>query len=266
MNLLEATIGDLLRKQGSITSLFPSFNDRVRKVNDINLSETTPFIWKFTVASASKPGHRYDVYVRWKNVAEVLKEKVLNMKLWKKDDSDIDIRLLAPEVMNDTDVELFCSCPADIYYGGQYIRTQKHAKYTEPETRPPVKKNPKQYGAFCKHTQKVFNQLPFYITRFGSWLKKNYNEDIEELAKQAKKRTGAFKKEAEFLRKKEEEEAVRKELAKKKEKENVGKAAEFLRKQAQEKEASKKEEPKKEDLKKEEPKPKKEEPPKEEKK
>ena len=213
-NIFELAYGELLRKQRSINRLFPSFDDRVKKLKDvggIRLHSTTPGTWQFKVASNSRPGHRYDTYLHWKNIEPVLKNKVKDMRLWKKDKSGVDLRKLAIEVMFATDLEVNCSCPADLYWGGQYIRTQKRAKYTNPENRPPETRNPKQYGAMCKHLQLVFDLLPFYASTMSSYLSKTYGDNIEDAEEDARKRAGIYKKAAKFLKKKEEEEEEEKE-------------------------------------------------------
>lgn len=78
------------------------------------------------------------------------------------------------------------NCPADLYYGGQYIRTQRKAKYTDPENRPPVIRNPKQYGAYCKHTQLVMDVLPMYGGTMARYLATEYEKQVEKFEKRAK--------------------------------------------------------------------------------
>jgi len=117
------------------------------------------------------------------------------------------------------------NCPADLYYGGQYIRTQKQAKYTKPEMRPPKVRNPKQYGAFCKHTQLVMDTFPFYATTFARYLKNTYKNAIADEVEKTKKEFGMLKKAATTLKKgrgKSEEETDKKEAPE----DNVKKATE----------------------------------------
>jgi len=86
------------------------------------------------------------------------------------------------------------NCPADLYYGGHYIRSQDkyRAKYGEPENRSPDIRNPKQYGAFCKHIQALFKTLPWYKSTMANWLKKNYEEVIKREEDKAAKRAGKY--------------------------------------------------------------------------
>lgn len=95
------------------------------------------------------------------------------------------------------------NCPADLYWGGQYIRTQKSAKYTEPENRAPNVRNPKQYGAMCKHLQLVFDLLPHYGQTMASYLKKHYKKLIKGTEKATVKQVGMVKKVAKTLKKRE---------------------------------------------------------------
>jgi len=215
----EMSYGEIMRKQKSITYLFPPFKDRVKTVANkggIRLDRMTPGLWKYRVKSASQEGHWYDVYMHWKNIEQAIRRHASNMRLWKKDKSGIDLRRLAVEVMFDTDIEIFCSCPADLYWGGQYIRTKRDAKYTRPENRPPVVRNPKQYGLMCKHLQLIFDLLPAYATTMAGFLNRTYRREIEDAEEEARKKLGLVKQAAKFLKKKEEEEKDEKEKEMKK--------------------------------------------------
>jgi hypothetical protein len=176
-------------KQRDITQLFPQYNQRVQAVNangGIKLVMQLPEVWKFKVASGTKQGKSYDVFLRFKNLSQVLKEFIPNKQLWKKDGSGINLNLLAPEVFNKVDMELSCSCPATLYWGQNYIRTQKQAQFGPPENRAPNIKNPKQYGIACKHGGDVLERLPFYTSTFASWLKSFYSKEIDALVKEIK--------------------------------------------------------------------------------
>jgi hypothetical protein len=210
----EMAYGEIMRKQKSITYLFPPFRNRVKTVANkggIRLDRMTPGLWKYRVKSASQEDHWYDVYLHWKNIENAIKKHTPDMRLWKKDKSGVDLRRLAVEVMFDTDLEVYCSCPADLYWGGQYIRTQRHAKYTRPENRPPVVRNPKQYGLMCKHLQLVFDLFPAYATTMAGYLNRVYRDDIEAAEGEARKKLGLVRQAAQFLKKKEGEEKDEKE-------------------------------------------------------
>jgi len=211
--LNEETYNKLLRKQASIGRLFPNFSDRVKKVaqkGGVKLVDMQPEVWHFKVNSASKDGVRYDNYIRFLNIVEILKKWVFNRNMWVSNEEHVDYRKLAAEVMNDVDIETDCDCFADLYYGGEYIRTQRRSKYGDKENRPPVKKNPKQYGSMCKHGQLVFDVLPFYVSTFSSYLKKFYKPEIDRLEIKFKQELGGVKKATKELGKKVEEPIARK--------------------------------------------------------
>ena len=73
------------------------------------------------------------------------------------------------------------NCPAQLYWGADYIISlpRYDAKYGEPEIRAPRVRNPKKYGAFCKHLQAVFKVLPFYPNSAAKWIKE-YHADLLE--------------------------------------------------------------------------------------
>lgn len=111
--IFEDTYNKILRKQSSIGRLFPNFSDRVKNVaqkGGVKLIDMQPEVWHFKVNSASKDGVRYDNYVRFKNIPEVLGKWVFNRTLWLSDESHVDYRKLAAEVMNEVDLEIDCSC------------------------------------------------------------------------------------------------------------------------------------------------------------
>jgi len=93
------------------------------------------------------------------------------------------------------------NCPADTYYGGDYIRSQPkyQAKYGDQENRPPDKRNPKQYGAHCKHIQALYKSLPWYKTTMAQWLKKEYGSVIQKAEKKASAELTGFQQAAKAL-------------------------------------------------------------------
>jgi len=96
------------------------------------------------------------------------------------------------------------NCPAFLYYGPAYIlgRPKYDAKYTDPEHRPPNKRNPKQYGATCKHFTNVLKALPFYTGTIAKWLRDFYARDIAGYEKEAMREFGWLRKAATVLGKK----------------------------------------------------------------
>jgi len=194
----EVNYNGVMRKQRSITSLFPTFYKRVDKVKasgGVNLLSQTPEVWSFSVASASGKGV-YDVTLHFKNIPEMLTKFVPNVDLWNKDKTSVDYNLLGPEVLNMLDLEVDCSCPADLYWGPEYIKTQKQAQYGHQEQRPPNVRNPRQYGILCKHQEALFDKLPSYNFTFNGFLKKFWSKEIDRIVEDTKNRLKLVKPEA----------------------------------------------------------------------
>jgi cytochrome c556 len=183
-NLNELKYGGFLRKQRSVPKLFPTFYDRVIKVEHagkIKLINQSLDLWTFRVPSATRPGFRYNVYVKFKNIEEILPKYVSDKHLWNEDKTDVDYKKVAAEVLNNLDLESDCTCAADLYWGPEYIKTQRHAQYGDQENRPPKIRNPRQYGIVCKHGQVVFDALPMYTTTFAKFLQKFWSKEIERI-------------------------------------------------------------------------------------
>lgn len=207
----EAPLAAIDRKQASIYSLFPEFDSRVKEVGvkgGIELSTESPGLWGFKVASVTqKPGSKiYDVMVFFKNIEEMINKLVQDRRLWNSDKSSVDKKKLAAELLNKCDIEISCNCPASLYFGMDYIQTQKGTKYGDRENRPPEIKNPRQYGHSCKHAQAVLDALPFYSGTLSKHLNRFFNKNITRSEKETSKVKKEIKKGAEFLKKKEEEE------------------------------------------------------------
>ena len=202
----ELTYAGVQKKQASVTKLFPPFKDRVKAVianGSLELKNKRPGQWDFEIASGTKAGKTYDAVIRFKNLPEMIAKYAKDMRLWKKDNSGVDYRLLGRDVLNNVDVEALCSCPAFQYWGPAYIMTQKKAKYTEPENRPPNIRNPKQYGAVCKHYQVLLDVLPMWVGDMASYLKEFYGKEVRQAETDAKKEKGIYKAVAKDLRKRE---------------------------------------------------------------
>lgn len=184
VKLNEINYNDFKVKQKTITKLFPKFPERKKAIyanGGIRLSEQFPEVWWFKVSSGTKQGLEYDVYLQFKNIPAVLKQFVPNKALWKKDQGSVNYNLLAPEVFNVVDFAMDCSCPADLYWGPEYQKTQKQAQFGDQENRPPVVRNPKQYGFVCKHQDDVLERLPFYTGDFARFLRTFYGDDIQRM-------------------------------------------------------------------------------------
>jgi len=210
--LIEAVVNELnfsgvMNKQRSITRLFPTFYKRVNKVKQagrITLVDMHPDTWLFVAPSSTGSGH-YDLHLHFKDIEKWLKEFVPNATLWNKDKTGVDYNKLGPEVMNKVNLEFDCSCPADLYYGKEYIRTKRDAQFGPPENRPPKIKNPRELGIICKHGQALMDKLPSYNFTFNGFLKKFYSKEIEQIFNKAVQLAGGLKKVAAELGKKEQE-------------------------------------------------------------
>jgi len=197
-DLIEATFSDLTRKQRSITRLFPTFHDRVRAIGSmggLRLRNVDKDNWYFRVHSGTKNDVWYEVIVHFKNIVPRIQELVADRRLWVSDRSRVDLRKLADRFLKKVHIQLYCSCPAFQYWGPAYILSlsKYDAKYSDPETRPPRKRNPRQYGAYCKHTAAMMKTLPFYTTTVAKWLKDFYSGEIKAAEERTKRKYGWYK-------------------------------------------------------------------------
>jgi hypothetical protein len=214
--LVEATASQLRRKQQSVKRLFPDFDAKTKGVEDkggLRLVDQNVNRWTFKIHSGTQDSLWYDAYLDFKLVKPTLERMVKDRRLWVSDGSRVDLRKLAKQFMDKVDIQLYCSCPADLYYGGQYIRSKD--KYdanagNRKETRPPKKKNPKQYGAVCKHLDRLLKVLPFYSGTAARWIKDFYADDIAKWEEEATAKYDWAKKITKALVKKREEIPVEK--------------------------------------------------------
>jgi hypothetical protein len=208
--LIEATLAQVARKQKSITRLFPDFFTNPEKLPGIiakgglRMTGMEKDTWKFNVHSGSEEGKWYEVVLRWKNIVPEIQRGIQDRRNWTKPKDGqrrVNLKKLAAYIFKKADIELDCECPADTYYGGDYIRTQPRysAKYGDQENRPPDKRNPKQYGAHCKHIQALYKVLPWYKTTMAQWLKKEYNAVIQKAEKKASAELTGFQQAAKAL-------------------------------------------------------------------
>ncbi len=183
--ILEATLGDLSRKQKSITRLFPTFPDRVKNVGlrgGVRLASWDKDTWKFKVHSGTKTGLWYDDILQFQDIEQTLIELIQNTRLWNHDKQSINLQKLGKELLQRGDVKIGCTCPAQLFWGGAFITSlpRYDAKYGQPEIRRPRIRNPKQYGAFCKHLQAVFKVLPFYPNSAAKWVQEYHGDLLED--------------------------------------------------------------------------------------
>lgn len=193
--ILEATTSDIRRKQKSIKRLFPDFDAKTRGVEDrggLRLVDQDVGTWKFKLHSGTKDNLWYDGYLHFKNVKPTIEALVGDKRLWVSDKSRVDLRKLAKAFMDKVDVQLLCSCPADLYWGSQYIRSlgKYDAKHTNREVRPPRVRNPRQYGMVCKHLDRLMKALPFYLGTMSKWIKDFYGDDIKRFEEETQERFG----------------------------------------------------------------------------
>jgi hypothetical protein len=199
--ILEATLAQLKRKQQSVTRLFPDFFSNPIKVpgvidkGGVRMDSMEGDTWNFRIHSGSEEGTWYDAHVRWKNIVPTIQNLVADRRNWNRAKTKVDLRKLSAKMFAKADVELDCSCPADLFWGKQYIRSQDkyRAKYGEPENRPPDVRNPKKYGAFCKHIQVLMRVLPFYKSTMANWIKREHGDVITAAEEQARAEAEQFR-------------------------------------------------------------------------
>lgn len=194
----EATMGQINRKQKTITSLFPTFPARVKGVaskGGVRLDDIELGLWKFKVHSGTDPNLWYDCPMHFKELENKITELVRDKRLWTKDKSRIDLRKLAGEVLNKIDLQVSCSCPAFLYFGQDFIlsKDKYDAKFGRPERRPPRVRNPRQYGALCKHLHALFKTIPFYRSTMARYLTNFYGDLIKDMEAEARKEREEFK-------------------------------------------------------------------------
>jgi len=205
----EKPIADLVRAQADVYDLFPPEDDRVKAVaakqGDTILDREEPGLWFYKIKSATKSGVEYDATVHFSNIEKLLAKYVPDMGLWTSDKKKVDLRKLAREIYDDADLKVSCNCPAALYWGFNYIQTQKNSHYGDAETRPPVKRNPDKHGVACKHMHMVMNAFPWYKSTIASHLKRFYSAQISDLEKKTLATKAGVAKAADFLKQKEEE-------------------------------------------------------------
>lgn len=202
----EANTAQIRRKQKSIGKLFPEFSDRVKAVQDkggLRLKKVDQDSWHWKIHSGTKDDVWYDAVVKWKNVEPLLRKLVADRRLWNKDRTKVNMNKLSREFMKRADIQIQCGCPASKFWGSDYIlsKPKYDAKYGDKEDRAPKIRNPKQYGALCKHEANLFKALPFYADTVAKWLNDFYPNLIGEVETEAGAEAEKFKRAGEELRK-----------------------------------------------------------------
>lgn len=186
MTILEDALPGLIKAQANVTDLFPQFPARVSAVakrGGVQLQpDIKPDLWHFEIASGTTAGKKYDAYVHFSNLEDIVRDIAKgNPLVWNKAKTRIDNNKLAGEVLKNGNLQLKCTCAADTFYGFQYNRTKRDSKYTEPETRSPDVRNPGKKGVFCKHLHLLAQTLPFYRSTMAAFLKKYYADMIIDI-------------------------------------------------------------------------------------
>jgi hypothetical protein len=84
------------------------------------------------------------------------------------------VRLLLQEP-----IEVYCDCPAFLYYGFAYMGSILDYKYGKDEDRKPVKRNPKEEGSVCKHLYRILKRWSMQSSRVVGALSKRIAQDME---------------------------------------------------------------------------------------
>lgn len=194
----EADMSTIQRKQKSITKLFPTFQDRVKAVQNrggVSLKRKGADAWNFEIASGTTDGVKYDAVVHFKDIESTLRKLATDRRLWTSDKKSVDYDKLAKKFLSKVDLQTGCSCPAIKFYGGDFLlsRPKYDAKYGDKENRPPDIRNPKQYGLVCKHIHLLFMTLNLYTKTISNWLEEFWGDVIKEVEVETLKKVGAFK-------------------------------------------------------------------------
>lgn len=207
IQLLEYNYKQALRKQRSITGLFPTFQDKVKQVmrnGGPKLVGVATDGWYFSVPSGTEEGKEYTVSVEFKNAEYWLEEIIRTTRDIYNKDETVNYKKLADLFMDVVDLQWACTiddrpCPADLYYGMRYIRTQRDANVPPPENRAPKKRNKKEKGFVCKHIETVLEKFPSYLTTMSKWLKEKYGKVVNTQVEKLRQERGFFKAAGEFL-------------------------------------------------------------------
>jgi hypothetical protein len=198
MLINEYTLGDLQNKQQDITKLFPTFYDRVAKVEEkggVRLLQKYPSLLHFKIHSGTKQKVWYDGYIKFKNIKQFLAEAVQDKENWNARGNRVVLRKVAEKLIEQGDLQILCSCPSQQFYGFNYIlsRPDRDAKYGKAENRPPVVRNSGEVGAFCKHNTLLLNELPDYTITLARWIGKAYKDTMQKMVDNIKSGRKKFK-------------------------------------------------------------------------
>ena len=111
----ELALPGVVRKQKSITRLFPDFPAKVRGVANkggLRLRNIEPDRWHFKIHSGTEDDLWYDAYIYFKDIDRYLNAAVRDRKILTKSKEQFDLRKLAKKMLYHVDMQLSCSCPA----------------------------------------------------------------------------------------------------------------------------------------------------------
>jgi hypothetical protein len=166
--------------------LWPEFPERVRSVAEnggVKLVSEEPGILHFKVSSGTKAGVKYDCTVSFEDIEDQIKMFTRDKKLWKRDGTGIDLRLLSTKLMHEGDIHVHCTCPAFQYWGMHYIATKYKSVYGHGENKRPGVRNPRERGLLCKHLELAIEVLPMYNATMARHIKTYYEDVVRDIEK-----------------------------------------------------------------------------------
>ena len=178
--LFEADYSDITAKQANVYKLFPKFAQRIKEIisnGGLRLEKASNVDWLFRVNSGTMPGKSYEYHVEWKDFAKQLGGALKTVPKTKS--GRPNLVQAARSMVFEGDLNMNCSCPAFKYWGPAYIMSKMDAKWGKKENRPPVVRNPNEYGAVCKHGQLVLRVLPFYISNMATRIKESILQEVK---------------------------------------------------------------------------------------
>ena len=190
--LNELRFQDIINQQKDVVKLFPTFYDRVKKVQANGGAKPVKFDrdrWTFRVPSGDPKRHAegivYTVVVQFEGVRSVIEQAAENPANWTKDGKHLNLNQLGRIVLYNAQILLSSNSPADQFWGPNYKRTKMGAQGEPEENRPANIRNPNNYGIASKHIEAILEVLPFFAGTMASELKKWHREDIQQIEKQA---------------------------------------------------------------------------------
>ncbi len=184
----ESLTEEMTRKQ-LMTKNDPMFlkqSERQKQLPSTRFVDITKDILIFRTWSAehSKNHREYTQRVRMMDLFSLLIEKKKKLKKGKKVDRAF-VYAAAKEALLSGDLEIFCSCPAFLFWGFRFIAKRNHAlakhgfkdwPYAKNSkiNNFPKDRNPTLQGMYCKHMSLVMGALPMILERIATKFTKKY--------------------------------------------------------------------------------------------